>query len=73
MHYRQRLTLEPDLVALHALYSLLEEIFIGGRGAGDIVLLPLYRGVDMLEDLLDRVGDLSTDTVTGNLRVSDEG
>lgn len=66
-----RLTLESDLVALHTLNSLLKEVFVGGRGTGDIVLLPLYRGIDVLEDLLDRVGDLSADTVSGNLRVGD--
>ena len=59
-------TLEADLVALQALHSLLEENLALGGHAGDVVLLPLNGSVDILEDLLDGVGNLVTNTVTGD-------
>jgi hypothetical protein len=46
-------TLESNFVAFQALHSLLEESFTRGGHAGDIILLPLYRSVDRLENLFN--------------------
>ncbi len=63
-------TLETDLVALKRLHSFLEER-LGTVGlAGNVELLPLDGDVHDLEDLLDRVSDLDTDTITGNHRLT---
>ena len=59
-------TLETDPVAPQTLHSLLEENLALGGHAGDVVLLPLNGSVDILEDLLDGVGNLVTNTVTGD-------
>ena len=59
-------TLETDPVAPQTLHSLLEENLALGGHAGDVVLLPLNGSVDILENLLDGVGDLVTNTVTGD-------
>jgi hypothetical protein len=61
-----RHTLEADPVALQALHGLLEQLLTTGGNAGDVVLFPLDRSVYMLEDLLNRVGDFGTNTVTGD-------
>lgn len=39
---------------------------VAGVDTRDVDLLPLNGHIVRLEDLLDRLGDLSTDTVTGN-------
>jgi len=62
-------TLETELVALQRGDGLAEELLgvdIAGVDTRDVDLLPLNGDVVRLEDLLDRLGDLSTDTVTGN-------
>ena len=59
-------TLETDPVAPQTLHSLLEENLALGGHAGDVVLLPLNGSVDILEDLLDGVGNLLADTITGD-------
>lgn len=59
-------TLQPNLVPLQAVHSLPEQGFPTRRLTADIVLFPLDGHVDRLEDLLDTVGDLRTDTVTGD-------
>ena len=57
-------TLQTNLVALERLHGLLEQR-LGTVGlAGNVELLPLDGHVHRLEDLLDRVSDLDTDTVT---------
>lgn len=66
-----RRTLQSDLVALQALHGALEERVVAASLARDVVLVKLDRDVDVLEDLLDRVGELGADAVTrdeGNLR-----
>ena len=63
--YKKR-TLETNPVAPQTLHSLLEENLALGGHARDVVLLPLNGGVDVLEDLLDRVGNFVTNTVTGD-------
>ena len=65
VEWARRRTLETDAIPLQALHGLLEELFAGGGHARDIVLLPLNGRIHVLEDLLDGVGDLSTNTVTG--------
>jgi hypothetical protein len=60
-------TLETELVALEGRNRLAEELLrvdAARLDTGDVDLLPLNRHVVRLEDLLDRLGDLSTDTVT---------
>ena len=62
-------TLETELVALQRGDGLTEELLgvdVAGVNTRDIDLLPLNGHVVRLEDLLNRLGDLSTDTVTGN-------
>ena len=61
--YKKR-TLETNPVAPQTLHSLLEENLALASHARDVVLLPLNGRVHVLEDLLDRVGNLVTDTVT---------
>ena len=63
--YKKR-TLETNPVAPQALHSLLEENLALGGHARDVVLLPLNGCVDVLEDILDGVGNLVTNTVTGD-------
>lgn len=65
-----RLTLQSNLVPLQALHCLLEQTFARSSLARDIVLLPLDGDLEALKDLLDRVGDLLSDTVTWNERNS---
>lgn len=60
-------TLETKLVALERCNRLAEELLrvdVARVDTRDIDLLPLNRHVVRLEDLLDRLGDLSTDTIT---------
>ena len=60
-------TLETELVALQRGDGLAEELLrvdVARVNTRDIDLLPLNGNVVRLEDLLDRLGDLSTDTVT---------
>jgi hypothetical protein len=60
-------TLETELVALEGSNRLAEELLrvdAARLDTGDVDLLPLNRNIVRLEDLLDRLGDLSTDTVT---------
>ena len=59
-------TLQTDPVALQALQSLLEELLAVGGHARDIVLFPLNGSVGVLKDLLDRVRNLVTDTISGD-------
>ena len=63
---RETCTLKSDTVAPQALHSLLEENLALASHARDVVLLPFNGGVDMLEDLLDGVGNLLADTITGD-------
>lgn len=64
-------TLEAQLVALERRNALAEGL-LGSQGAlldtGDLDLLPLDGHVVGLEDGLDRLGNLSTDTITGDQR-----
>ena len=60
------LTLETDAVALQTVHGLSEEVLSSGGHSGDIVLFPLNGSVDVFEDLLDRVGNFSSDTITWN-------
>lgn len=61
---REEDTLETDAVAAETLHSLREELLAGGGHTRDIVLLPLDGRVDVLEDLLDGVGDFVSNTIT---------
>ena len=60
------LTLETDTVALQTVHGLSEEVLSSGGHSRDIVLFPLNGSVDVFEDLLDGVGNFSSDTVTWN-------
>jgi len=53
-------TFKTDSVSLEAIHCLYEEIFASGGHARYVVLFPFYRGVDVLEDLLDGVSDFCT-------------
>jgi hypothetical protein len=60
-------TLETELVALEGSNRLAEELLgvdATSLDTRDVDLLPLNGDIVCLEDLLDRLGDLSTDTVT---------
>jgi hypothetical protein len=60
-------TLETELVALERGNGFAEELLgvhVARLDTGDVDLLPLNGHVVRLEDLLDRLGNLSTDTVT---------
>ena len=61
-----RLTFQSNSVALERLHGLLEQGFASGGHPRNVVLLPLNGSVDILENLLDGVGDLVTNTVTGD-------
>jgi hypothetical protein len=64
-------TLETELVALERGNRLAEELLgvdVARLDTGDVDLLPLDGDVVGLEDLLDRLGNLGTDTVTGDQR-----
>lgn len=61
-------TLQAYAIALEALHSLLEERLARRGHSGHIILLPFNRGIDIFEDLLDRVCDFCTYTITGNER-----
>lgn len=58
--------LESNTVSCQALESLLEDGLSTGSLARDVVLFPLNGSVDVLEDLLDGVGDFCTNTITGD-------
>jgi hypothetical protein len=60
-------TLETELVALERGNGFTEELLgvdVACLNTGDVDLLPFNGNVVRLEDLLDRLGNLSTDTVT---------
>lgn len=60
-------TLQTELVALKGSQRLAEKllgVLVTGVNTANIDLLPLNGNVVGLEDGLDRLGDLSTDTVT---------
>lgn len=59
-------TLETNAIALQAIHSLPEQVLSGGGHSRNVVLFPLNRSIYMLEDLLDRVGNFSPDTITWN-------
>jgi len=62
-------TLETELVALERRNRFAEEFLrvnVARVNTGDVDLLPLNGNIVRLEDLFDRLGDLSTDTVTRN-------
>lgn len=59
-------TLEPDLVPPERVHRALEKRRILRGVARDGELLKLDGDVGVLEDLLDRLGDLLADTVTGD-------
>ena len=59
-------TFETDTIALQAVHGLSEEVLSGGGHSRDIVLFPLNRSIYMFKDLLDRVGNFGSNTVTWN-------
>jgi hypothetical protein len=59
-------SLEPDLVTLERLHSPLELGLVAVGLARDVVLFPLDGDVERGKDLLDRVGDFGSDTVSGD-------
>lgn len=61
-------TLQAYTVALQTLHGLFEEVLACRGHAGDIVLFPFDGCVDIIKNLLDRVGDFSADTIAGNER-----
>ena len=61
-------TLQADTVALQTLHRLIEKILASRGHAGDIVLFPFDRCVNIVENLLDGVGDLSANTIAGDER-----
>ena len=61
-------TLQADAVALQTLHRLIEKILASRGHAGDIVLFPFDRCVNIVENLLDGVGDLSANTIAGDER-----
>jgi len=66
-------TLETELVALERRNRFAEEFLrvnVARVNTGDVDLLPLNGNIVRLEDLFDRLGDLSTDTVTCALSIS---
>lgn len=65
---RIKRTLQTDTVTLETVHSLLEQVLAGRRHSRDVVLVPFNGSVDSLEDLLDGVGDLCADTITGDKR-----
>lgn len=56
-------TLQTNAVAFEALHGLVEERLARGGHSRDVVLFPFDGGIDMLEDLFDRVCDLRADTI----------
>lgn len=61
-----KLTLETNSVALQAVHGLLEKSLSGGGHTRDVVLVPLNGGIDVLEDLLDRICNFCADSVSGD-------
>lgn len=59
-------TLQADAVALQTFHGLFEEVLACRGHAGDIVLFPLDGCVDIVENLLDGVGNFSTNAITGD-------
>lgn len=59
-------TLEADTVTLEGLHCLLEKLLATRGHSRNIVLFPLDRSIDVLEDFLHGVGDFRTNTVTGD-------
>ena len=69
------LTLESDLVSLERVHGGLEDLLVSAGLTRYIVLVKLDGDVEGGEDLLDRVGKLGSDTVSGDqgdLREQDE-
>lgn len=67
LHWRVKDALKTNLVALQGSNGLAEEllgVLVTGLNTGDINLLPLDWDIVGLEDGLDRLGDLSSNTVT---------
>ena len=58
--------LKTGPVAAQALHSLHEELLALRGHSRDVVLLPLNGSIYVLEDLLHRVGNLVTNTISGN-------
>ena len=58
--------LETNFVTLQTLEGFFEETFSTRGLSRHVVLLPFNRGIYMFEDLLDRVGDFFSDTISGN-------
>lgn len=65
---RHERTLQTHLRAAQTVHGLLELRVAALHLARQVKLLPLDRHVQTVKDLLDRVRDLLTDTVTGNQR-----
>jgi len=61
-----KFTFEPNSVALQAVHRLFEEGLTRGGHSRDVILIPFNGGVDILEYLLDRVCNFSTNTVSRN-------
>jgi hypothetical protein len=59
-------SLETDLVSLEGLHGSLELGLVSVGLTTDIVLLPLHGDVQRGKDLLDRVGHLVSDTISGD-------
>jgi len=59
-------SLKTDLVSLEGLHGSLELGLVSVGLTADIVLLPLNGDVQRGEDFLDRVGDLVSDTISGD-------
>jgi hypothetical protein len=59
-------TFETYSVAFQGLHSFSEEGFTLRGHAGNIVLLPLNGCIDVLENLLHRVCNFSTDAISGD-------
>ena len=63
-----RHTLESNFVPFQTIHRLSEKTFAIGRHARYVVLIPVYRRVHSLEDILDRLCDLLTNTISRNER-----
>lgn len=59
-------TLKSDLVALERVHGRAEEGLVAAGLTRDVVLVKLDRDGERLEDGLDRVGELVSDTVSGD-------
>lgn len=57
-------TLESNFIALQTLHGLFEQALASGGEAGYVILFPFNRSVDMFENLLNRVGNFCTNSVS---------